>query len=370
MLRVPCLAMAVVQLFLGLLTARGADIAPYRPGVRLAGTERYTAEEVISIPWGSEPWQVGQHRLDTRGALSYSPRYLSVAGDGTLYIGDEVNQRILCYDSEGMPLSCFEAAYGGYCMFVDDSGDLYTMFKRLFAPFTIAVWRAGQVIREIELGYMKRNTEGDRVWLDYQGGLHLNLVASYQPIVNLSDPVERPFVMENLVSGSSRQYSARWQRSEFGPVREGYLSRYFDRVYVLVEADLVVRTLAGMELSRLGVKQLVRDVIGIESGVSLDVARALLIFGEDRLGHVYLLARTRIKRPGTSAYTMVKLSSEGEIVFACDTFSTEIHYGSEVQFYPCSLAVDARGSIVQLCTDGETGVRLMRWSKQAAGAEK
>ena len=337
-------------------------IPPCRPGGHLSGTETYAAGKLLSIAWGSEPGHVGQHRLDTRGALSYSPRYLSVAPDGSIYVGDEVNQRILAFDAAGAMTACFDAAYGGYHMFVDDAGDLYTVFRRLFAPFTVAVYRNGRVIREIDLGFFKRNPAGDRVWVDCRGGLHLNLITNYQPIINLSQAVEKQLTMENLISGTKWEYSARRQSSEFGAMCEGYPSRYSDRVYVSVDGELVVRNLAGVEQSRFNLKQPILDQIGLETGVSLDISRALQIFGEDKTGNVYLLARLRIKRPGKSAHTIVKFSNVGTLLFVSDAFPTAIHYGSEVQSFPCSLDVDAHGNIYQLCTEGESGVRLMKWT--------
>jgi len=343
--------------------AQPAALRPYRPGEAIINTEDYRVAKLLFIPWGKEKGQVGQARLHSRGALSYSPRYLSVSPKGDIYIGDEANQRILRFGGKGKPMSCFSAAYGGYHLSVDGEGNLYTVFRRPFQPFTIAVYREDKVVKEIGLSYFKRNPAGDRIWVDHKGSLHFNLVHSFQPLRDFTEPEEKQMAMENLITGERWEYTAACQKCTLESVRTGYLSKYFDRVYVLSEGDLIIRNMAGVAERQFPAKKLITEQIGLEEGVSLDIGSALRVFGEGPLGSIYLLVRNRIKRPSTCAFSIVKLGLDGKILFAADAYPNDVHYGSEVQFYPSSLDVDRDGNIYQLCTEGETGVKVMKWSK-------
>lgn len=355
----------ILSILVLVLTGRAwpAALTPYKPGEALINAENYRVAKLLSIPWGKAKGQVGQARLHSRGALSYSPRYLSVSPKGDIYIGDEVNQRILRFDGVGKPVSCFSAAYGGYHLSVDGQGNLYTVFRRPFQPFTIAVYRDDKVVKEIGLSYFKRNPAGDRIWVDHKGDLHFNLIHSYQPLKDFTEPEERQTAIENLITGERWEYTALCHKCTLASVRTGYLSKYFDRVYVLSEGNLITRNMAGVVEGQVPVKELVTEQIGLEEGVSLDIGNALRVFGEDPSGNIYLLVRNRIKTPGTCAFSIVKLSSNGKILFAADAYPNDVHYGSEVQFYPSSLDVDPDGNIYQLCTEGESGVKVMKWSK-------
>jgi len=349
---------------LGLFGVVGvAEVIPYKAGQAVIDGENYQVGKLLSIPWGAEKEQVGRYPMHTRGALSYSPRYISVSATGTIYVGDEVNERILYFAADGKLISSFAAAYGGYHMFVDKNDHIYTVFRRPFEPFTIAVYHEEKVIREIALSPFNRNPAGDRIWVDCNGGLHFNLVQQYQPLTKLTEPEERPMTMENLITGAEWSYTAACRKATLGKMHNGYLSRFFDKVYAPGEDGLVVHTMQGAELARFAVREVVRSRIGLEKGVSLDVPRAIRVFAEDPAGNIYLLVRNRTRGPAKSAFSIVKFSPGGNAIFATDTFPNGIHYGSEVQLYPSSLTVGSDGSIYQLCTEGEIGVRIMKWSK-------
>jgi len=368
-MRIHLVPYALLAAVLAPLDALCGTPKPYAASAASVNVEGYRHAKVLSIPWGREKGQVGQVRLNSRGALSYSPRYLSVSPRGDLYVGDEVNQRILRFERNGRLISSFGAAYGGYHMFVDAEENVYAMFRRPFQPFTIAVYRDGEVIREIGLGHLKRNPAGDRIWVDFRGGLHLNLVSQYMPIGNLTEPVEKPMTMENLITGEKWEYVAACQQSGFGGVRQGCPSRRFDRVYGFADADLVVTNMKGQETGRFSVRGPVTEKLGLEKGASLDVPNAVRVFGDDPAGNVYLVVRNRVKAPGKSAFSIAKFSLDGAVLLAADLHPNGIHYGSEVQFYPSSLAVDRHENVYQLCTEGETGVMIVKWSKPGQGDE-
>lgn len=344
--------------------AVAAELSTYRPGTMHVNPEGYVVHRLFGVAWGSAADHVGQLRLNSRGALSYSPRYISVATSGVVYLADEVNQRVLRFDAKGAFLSSFPAAYGGYHLFVDHKEDVYTLFRRPLEPFAIGVYRDGKLVREIEIPPALRNPNGDRVWLDWQGALFLNYNHSHQPLVNLTEPRTEARRITNYLSGDSWEFSATFGKAELGPVVPGYLSRYADRVYEVDEAGvLVVSDRGGDEVARIDIRALVTEQAGVEKGANLAVARAIRVFGEDGAGNLYLVVRNRLRRPGISAFSIVKVNLEGEMLLATDCYPCEIHYGSEVQFYPSTLTVDRAGCVYQLCTDGEEGVQVIKFAR-------
>ena len=359
------LAAALMAAFICGAAAAGPKTLPaYRPGAPQVNAEGYRARKLLTVGWGKARNQVGQRLLSSRGALSYSPRYIAVAPKGDIYIGDEINQRILRFDPSGKLADTFDAAYGGYYLSVDKDGNVYTLFRRMFEPFTVAVYRDGKVTREIGLSFLMRNPAGDRVWVDPSGRMGLNFVQSYRPLTKLTSPETKACVMENLVTGEKWHYTAECRKATIARAKEGYPSRYFDRVYVLgADGKLTLRNRAGKTLGGFDVRAAVAKTLGAEPGADLALGRALRVFGEDPKGNVYILVRNRIRRTGKSAFGIAKFSPKGRVLFAADCYRCEIHYGSECQFYPSTLDVDTNGNIYQLCTEGKKGVMVIKWSR-------
>ena len=352
----------VLSLAVFAVAVGGAELPAYRAGAMHVNAEGYTVQRLFEVAWGTGADQVGQCRLNSRGALSYSPRYISVASSGVIYLADEVNQRILRFGADGTFLSSFPAAYGGYHLFVDDKEDVYTLFRRPLEPFAIAVYREGKLVGEIEVPPVLRNPNGDRVWLDCHGALFLHYNHSHQPLVKLTEPRTETRRITNYLSGESWEFGAEFRKAELGPVTKGYLSRHADKVYVVDEAGVVsVNDRKGEATARIDVRALVTEEVGIEQGANLGVARAIRVFGEDPDGDLYLVVRNRLRRPGISAFSIVKVSPDGRMLLAADCYPCEIHYGSEVQFYPSTLTVDRKGCVYQLCTDEEKGVHVIKF---------
>ena len=351
-------------LLCGAAPAAPKKLPPYRPGTPQVNVEGYRAAKLLSVGWGKARNQVGQRLLASRGALSYTPRYIAVAPKGDIYIGDEANQRILRFDPSGKHADTFDAAYGGYYLSVDKDGNVYTLFRRMFQPFTIAVYRDGKVVREIGLSFLMRNPMGDRVWVGPNGRLGLSFVQSYRPLTKLSAPETKPCVMENLVTGEKWSYTAQCRKGTLARDKQGCPSRYFDKVYVLgADGGLSIRDHAGKTLGGFDVRGAVAKTVGAEPGADLALGRALRVFGEDPQGNVYVLARNRIRRTGKSAFGIAKFSPKGRVLFAADCYPCDIHYGSECQFFPSTLDVDTTGAVYQLCTEGKKGVRVVKWSR-------
>jgi hypothetical protein len=288
-----------------------------------------------------------------------------VSPSGRLYVADEVNHQVLCYEPDGRHLRTFPVLYGGYHLFVDDQERVWALYRKLFHPFAIAAHRDGKIEREIEVTLPRRSPNGDRVFVDSAGNLCLHWVTSWQAVGNLSEPETRTGTMDIPMTGETWEYAATFQAGTLGAERSGFLSRHAPRCYLLDEQEgaLITQDLTGKELARWPVRSTIERDLGAETEVRLTVPGSVRVVGDDRAGNVCLLARNRARAEGKSPFSLVLFTPDGVLSLAANCLPSAIHYGAEVQFYLSSVVLAGDGALYQLCSDGEQGVKVVKWSR-------
>lgn len=352
---------AILLLSAGTTSTRATTLPPYSPGRLLVNPGGYAVERLFGVEWGTGEGQVGQRRLDSRGAISYSPRNLSVSHDGRIILGDEVNERILVFKADGTLLQSFPAAYGGYYSSVDDNGQILTLFRRPLAPFAVAIYEGGRVVEEIEVPPMLRNPLGDRIRRDMQGQLFFQYRDAHQYLTELSEAETLERSMCNYVTEKRWSYTTACREARLGAVTPGIVSFCSDQIY-RIEDDgrLSVIEAGGKQTTQIDVPSVVTSRLGVEAGANPATKSAVCVVGDDAQGNIVTLVRTRIRKATVNPWTLVMFGAHGTIRMAMDCYPCAIHFGSEAQFYPSTITVTADGTLYQLCTEGEKGVQIIR----------
>ncbi|MBT3378730.1 MAG: hypothetical protein HN742_21460 [Lentisphaerae bacterium] len=354
------LCCAVSSFLATAIAAPAASPPPYSPGGLVVSPAGYTVERLFGVDWGAGHGQVGQRRLDSRGAISYSPRNLSVSSEGRIVIGDEVNERILIFSADGALLKSFPAAYGGYYMSVDTEGRILTLFRRPLAPFAVAIYEEGRVVEEIEVPPMLRNPVGDRVRRDSGGRLFVQYRTTYQYLTKLSAPQTLEKSMCNYVTEKRWGYTTACRTARLGVEKPGVVGHRSGRIYQIADDGRIsVVEPDGAPRQEIDVPALVAGAFGSEAGANPATKSAVGIIGDDASGSIIAIVRTRLRTPTVNPWTLVVFSPDNTIRLAMDLYPCAIHYGTEAQFYPSTLTVTPDGSIYQLCSEGEQGVQII-----------
>ncbi|TET22311.1 MAG: hypothetical protein E3J71_06500 [Candidatus Stahlbacteria bacterium] len=104
-------------------------------------------EVVVELAKGSGNYEVGLAEED----VAIGP-YRLVALDSTLYLLDQLNKRVLCYDTSGSFVREIKTAFRPFDMAVDRSGRIYLLENRT-QPAQVAILKDGKEIERINIKY-------------------------------------------------------------------------------------------------------------------------------------------------------------------------------------------------------------------------